>query len=89
MGSGMEQMIIYCHNVKNTITTMANILNIHQFVCLGSRRDHEFVCFCVQFLSANYYSLIIMREIFIIQNVNNYERNLYVFDTKKKAKKVE
>lgn len=59
MGSGMEQMIISCHNVKNTINTMANILNIHQFVCLGSRRDHEFVCFCVQFLSANYYSLII------------------------------
>lgn len=32
-----------------------------------------------------------MREIFIIQNVNNYERNLYVFDTKikKRQKKVE
>ena len=27
-----------------------------------------------------------MREIFIIQNVNNYERNLYVFDTKIKKK---
>ena len=26
------------------------------------------------------------RIIFIIQNVNNYERNLYVFDTKKEKK---
>lgn len=36
--------------------------------------------------STHFFSLIIMREICIIQNVNNYERNLYVFDTNNNSK---
>jgi hypothetical protein len=56
-GSGIEQMIIFCHTVKNTFDAIANILNFHQIVCLGSRRDHEFVS-TVQFLRANHYLMI-------------------------------